>query len=83
MFRHQQQHLPAAMIDAKDAAEVGQVDSLVEKVRQLRHDKLTESVVIGAIEGEPLRRGSVAVKGHHGHTVIDGIVDGGGERRDV
>src|SRR5262249_42674576 len=35
MFRHQQQHLPATMIDAKDAVEVGQVDSLMEKVRQL------------------------------------------------
>jgi hypothetical protein len=38
MFRHQQAHLPAALVKATAAAEVVQADSLMDKVGQLEQE---------------------------------------------
>ena len=38
VYRHQQEHLPAALMKAKDAAELVQADSLMEKIAQLEQE---------------------------------------------
>jgi hypothetical protein len=38
VFRHQQEHLPAALLKAKDATEVAQADSLMDKITHLEQE---------------------------------------------
>jgi hypothetical protein len=38
IYRHQQEHLPVALVKAKDAAEVVRADSLFDKIAQLEQE---------------------------------------------
>ena len=48
---------------------------LLELCGKLAHHRLSEGLIIQAVEREAFRPGRVAVEGHHRHAAVDGLVD--------
>ena len=60
MYRHQQEHLPAALVKGKDAEEVAHGDSLLDQVRSLQGKAL--AILVQAEAAGDLRTALGAVR---------------------
>ena len=65
MYRHQQEHLPAALVKGKDAEEVAHGDSLLDQVRSLQGKAL--AILVQAEAAGDLRAALGAVREARGN----------------